>query len=184
MADKKGLQKIGLQIPKIVLKAAGNDPKRLKKIRDLFGKKKQLKFPGMKIGGDAKLKNKDRLTESDIKKAKTMIKSPRDKALDVSKKTMAILKGARDFHSAYKRDEAKVQKKMGGGVAKTAGAQSALGRLEKSGMKMNKGGDAKIKKVISGLHKASALHKGQAKSLESVVKKSTGGMADYYKDII
>tara|TARA_R100000008_G_C3574445_1_gene164281 strand:- start:754 stop:939 length:186 start_codon:yes stop_codon:yes gene_type:complete len=52
MTDKKkGLQKIGLQIPKIVLRAAGNDPKRLKKIRDLFGKKKQLKFPGMKKGG-------------------------------------------------------------------------------------------------------------------------------------
>ena len=46
MTDKKGLQ-----IPKIVLRAAGNDPKRLKKIRDLFGKKKQLKFPGMKKGG-------------------------------------------------------------------------------------------------------------------------------------
>ena len=52
MADKKGLQKIGLQIPKIVLKAAGNDPKRLKKIRELFGKKKQPKLPGMKKGKD------------------------------------------------------------------------------------------------------------------------------------
>ena len=50
MAEKKGLQKIGLQIPKIVLKAAGNDPKRLKKIRELFGKKKQPKLPGMKSG--------------------------------------------------------------------------------------------------------------------------------------
>jgi hypothetical protein len=45
-----------------------------------------------------------------------MIKSPKEKALNVSKKTMAILKGARDFRSAYKRDEAKVQKKMGGGM--------------------------------------------------------------------
>ena len=43
--------------------------------------------------------------------------------------------------------------------------------------KANKGGDAKIKKVISGLHKASALHKGQAKSLQTVLKKSGGGMA-------
>ena len=62
------------------------------------------------------MKDKDRLTESDIKKAKTMIQSPKEKALNVSKKTMAILKGARDFRSAYKRDEAKVQKKMGGGM--------------------------------------------------------------------
>lgn len=41
----------------------------------------------------------------------------------------------------------------------------------------NKGGDTKIKKVIKGLHKASALHKGQAKSLETVIKKSGGGVA-------
>jgi hypothetical protein len=151
MADKKGLQKIGLQIPKIVLKAAGNDPKRLKKIRDLFGKKKQLKFPGMKIGGGV---------------AKTAGSQSATGRIEKSgfEKT---LKKAKDFYSAYKRDKAKVQNKMGGGM-----------------MKYNKGGDAKIKKVISGLHKASALHKGQAKSLESVVKKSTGGMADYYKDII
>ena len=48
----------------------------------------------------------------------------------------------------------------------------------------SKGGDAKIKKVISGLNKASALHKAQAKSLQTVVGKSVGGMADYYKDLM
>ena len=104
------------------------------------------------------------------------------------------LKGARDFYSAYKRDKAKVkkankgklmiiigvgkakkrdkmkvQKKMGGGLS------AATEKLKAQGL--NKGGDAKIKKVISGLHKASALHKGQAKSLQTVVKKSGGGMA-------
>ena len=47
-----------------------------------------------------------------------------------------------------------------------------------------KGGNAKIKKVISGLHKASATHKAQAKSLQTVVGKSVGGMADYYKDLM
>jgi len=36
----------------------------------------------------------------------------------------------------------KPSKKMMGGVAKTAGAQSAMGRLEKSGMTMSKGGMA------------------------------------------
>ena len=68
----------------------------------------------------------------------------------------------------------KVNKKMMGGI--TAGSRSALGRLQKAKM-MNKGGDSKIKKVIKGLHKASALHKGQAKSLQTIVKKSGGGMA-------
>ena len=61
----------------------------------------------------------------------------------------------------------KTKKKMGGGM-----------------MKYNKGGDAKIKKVITGLNKASALHKAQAKSLQTVVGKSVGGMADYYKDLM
>ena len=61
----------------------------------------------------------------------------------------------------------KTKKKMGGGM-----------------MKYNKGGDAKIKKVITGLHKASATHKAQAKSLQTVVGKSVGGMADYYKDLM
>ena len=47
------------------------------------------------------------------------------------------------------------------------------------------GGDAKIKKVIKGLNKASALHKGQAKTLGTLVnKKAVGGMADYYKDLM
>jgi len=59
----------------------------------------------------------------------------------------------------------------------------AMGKLPKT-RKMNKGGDAKIKKVITGLNKASALHKAQAKSLQTVVGKSVGGMADYYKDLM
>ena len=36
------------------------------------------------------------------------------------------------------------------------------------------GGEAKIKKVIGGLKKASKLHAAQAKSLQSVVKATTG----------
>lgn len=39
------------------------------------------------------------------------------------------------------------------------------------------GGEAKIKKVASALHKASRLHKAQAKSLDSVVKASSGKFA-------
>ena len=71
-------------------------------------------------------------------------------------------------------------KKVGG---MTAGSMSGMGRLQKARM-MNKGGDSKVKKVISNLQKASKAHAGQAKTLQSVVKKSVGGMADYYKDLM
>ena len=67
----------------------------------------------------------------------------------------------------------------------TVGSGSAEGRLQKirklkqEGSKykkaMNEGGSVKIKKVISGLKKASKLHQGQAKSLEPLVKKADGG---------
>ena len=45
----------------------------------------------------------------------------------------------------------------------------------------NKG---KVKKVVKALNKASKTHAGQAKTLQSIVKKSVGGMADYYKDLM
>jgi len=48
-------------------------------------------------------------------------------------------------------------------------------RLKNTPPQMKNGGDATIKKVIKGLHKASALHKGQAKSLQTVVKKASKG---------
>jgi len=139
--------------------------------------------------------------------------------------------------SGVKRKDFRGPKPSGAkvGMAVTAGSQSAMGRLQKSGIKKmmsggfgifgkkkkeeekksvqeenankkkkrleelrkeigakkgkmmimiavgkpvkkSKGGDAKIKKVIKGLHKASALHKGQAKSLQTVVKKAKEGL--------
>ena len=139
--------------------------------------------------------------------------------------------------SGVKRKDFRGPKPAGAkvGMAVTAGAQSATGRLEKSGIKKmmsggfgifskkkkkeekksvqeenankkkkrleelrkeigakkgkmmimiavgkpvkkSKGGDAKIKKVIKGLKKASKLHAGQAKSL-STIKLSRGGGA-------
>ena len=39
------------------------------------------------------------------------------------------------------------------------------------------GGEAKIKKVAGALHKASKLHKAQAKSLDSVIKANKGAFA-------
>ena len=94
-------------------------------------------------------------------------------------------KKAKKKSDRLKELKGEIDKMNVGGIAKTAGAQSAIGRLEKSGMKLANGGDTKIKKVIKGLNKASALHKGQAKTLGTLVnKKAVGGMADYYKDLM
>ena len=84
------------------------------------------------------MKDKDRLTKRDMQEAKDILKGDRYKALNVSKPMIAALKEARDFRSAYKRDKAKVQKKMSGGMP-TAGGMSAMGRLQKARM-MNQGG--------------------------------------------
>ena len=94
-------------------------------------------------------------------------------------------KKAKKKSDRLKELKCEIDKMNVGGIAKTAGAQSAIGRLEKSGMKLANGGDTKIKKVIKGLNKASALHKSQAKTLGTLVnKKAVGGMADYYKDLM
>ena len=87
-------------------------------------------------------------------------------------------------HSEYDKKGKLKYTAVNKGAMMTAGSQSAMGRLQKARM-MNNGGDAKIKKVIKGLNKASKLHAGQAKSLGTLVnKKSVGGMADYYKDLM
>ena len=41
-----------------------------------------------------------------------------------------------------------------------------------------------IKSVVAALKKASKAHAAQAVTLEKIAKKSTGGMADYYKDLL
>ena len=52
------------------------------------------------------------------------------------------------------------------------------------------GGEAKIKKVASALHKASRLHKAQAKSLDSITKAKDGKLINqpyngsYIKEIL
>ena len=66
-------------------------------------------------------------------------------------------------------------KKAKVGMAVTAGSQSAMGRLEKSGMaKASKG---KIMKVANKLEKASKAHAGQAKTLRSLKLSRGGGAA-------
>jgi hypothetical protein len=68
-----------------------------------------------------------------------------------------------------------------GGIAKTAGAQSALGRLEKSGMKMNKGGIKTKPKVVKIIGVGKAKNYPGIKKIIEMNKKgkkrfSAGGM--------
>ena len=66
-------------------------------------------------------------------------------------------------------------KKAKVGMAVTAGSQSAMGRLEKSGLaKASKG---KIMQVANKLEKASKAHAGQAKTLKSLKLSRGGGAA-------
>jgi len=64
--------------------------------------------------------------------------------------------------------------KRGGMAGKKSGPPPKSGPTPHG---MRDGGDAKIKKVIGGLKKASKLHAGQAKTLSSVIKKAKGGIA-------
>ena len=48
--------------------------------------------------------------------------------------------------------------------------------------KMNAKGGIQI--VANKLKKASKAHAAQAKTLEKIAKKSTGGLADYYKGVL
>jgi hypothetical protein len=83
-------------------------------------------------------------------------------------------------------------KKAKVGMAVTAGSQSAMGRLEKSGMtkakkgkmmlmiaigKPKKANKGAIMKVANKLEKASKAHAGQAKTLKSIKLSRGGGAA-------
>jgi len=69
-------------------------------------------------------------------------------------------------------------KKAKVGMAVTAGSQSAMGRLEKSGMaKPKKASKGKIMQVANKLEKASKAHAGQAKTLKSLKLSRGGGAA-------
>ena len=97
-------------------------------------------------------------------------------------------------------DEIKVNPK-----SRTSNREKEILREEKrkndAGMtkKANTGAEIKIKKVAKGLHKASALHKKQAKSLDSItnayqgkfikhdsagIKLSNQSLVNYYSDLL
>jgi hypothetical protein len=101
--------------------------------------------------------------------------------------------------SGVKRKDFRGPKPSGAkvGMAVTAGSQSAMGRLQKSGLKLSKGGGAKkgkmmimiavgkpkkankgaIMNVANKLEKASKAHAGQAKTLKSLKLSRGGGAA-------
>ena len=80
---------------------------------------------------------------------------------------------AKDPSGVKKKDWGPKKAKVG--MAVTAGSQSAMGRLEKSGMaKANKGA---IIQVANKLEKASKAHAGQAKTLKSLKLSRGGGAA-------
>jgi len=162
-----GQRKKALDITKrsmdILKKRAKRDKSRLTQSDMERAKRVQMKNEGGVSKAYAiaqRNKSKDRLTESDIKKAKELIKK---------NTPIGEMQG---------RDKARKVKK------KLKNISNQVKGFGKEMLGFDKGGDAKIKKVITGLNKASALHKSQAKSLQTVVGKSVGGMADYYKDLM
>ena len=56
--------------------------------------------------------------------------------------------------------------------------------LERKGKNIKLNSKGGIQNVANKLKKASKAHAAQAVTLEKIAKKSTGGMADYYKDIL
>tara|TARA_R100001079_G_C4416690_1_gene137931 strand:- start:125 stop:559 length:435 start_codon:yes stop_codon:yes gene_type:complete len=79
----------------------------------------------------------------------------------------------RVYPSAYAN--AYASKICAGKIKDPSGVKRKDFRGPKPAGKVN-GGEAKIKKVAGALHKASRLHKAQAKSLDSVVKASRGDL--------
>jgi hypothetical protein len=79
---------------------------------------------------------------------------------------------------AKKRDDAKVKRPNYSGKAPVRFDYTESGA--KRPVKKADGGEIKIQKVAKALHKASGLHKQQAKTLDSI-KKADGGMIDMTK---
>jgi len=146
----------------------------------------------------ARMMNKGGESKGNVSKSEMQVRSGREKA----KKVIGKLKNFKNQSKGFLKEMAGFEKGGGADTGRVGEMKSKIGvlsnKLRRRGMRLTKrdiekagdlvgstapyikkkmGGDAKIKKVIKGLNKASALHKGQAKSLQTVVKKSGGGMA-------
>ena len=147
-------------------------------------KKSGIKDPKV-IATAHSLKNKDRLTESDIKKAKDMIKNPRGKALNITKRSIDILKSSKKQGGMMKYNKGggadfintvKPRKRGNPAVVTNSDERAKKKGIIRKANKYSQGGDAKLKKVITGLKKASKTHASQAKTL-STIKLRGGGAA-------
>jgi len=119
----------------------------------------------------------------DKRNRKEKIKGAIKKAVSVASPVTGAIAAGKKMIDKIKSSKTK-ESSNGSGGASQRGKQNRRPVKKIPVMEARMGGDAKIKKVISGLHKASATHKAQAKSLKTVVSKSVGGMADYYKDLM
>ena len=210
--DTSGPKAIGLQIPKIVLRAARGDPKRLKRIKEIYGRKKQLKFPGMKKGKSVTIKPVGMVFKVEKKLAgglagtaiKGAVKSEPGKALFKTLKSKLKKMYAKGNE---KRSEA--DKKMLKGLfkvdlkrSKADILQDMMKFLYTQGRKAPKGSGPR-KGAAEGLRsyrKLRAYKKKVGKQGEAIIERkaknvklnskggmqkfNTGGMADYYKDIL
>ena len=155
------------------------------KIKDPSGvKRKDFKGPKPTGASEGEFIKKPRPPLRNKKRPRIQM-SPRDIEYQKKKKAYDVLTGNEDRRPRPKR--------MKVGMAVTAGSQSGMGRLQKSGlMKAKKGKEVAIMiavgkpkkankgaimKVANKLEKASKAHAGQAKTLKSLKLSRGGGAA-------
>jgi len=159
------------------------------KIKDPSGvKRKDFRGPKPKGASEGEFIKKPQPPLRNKKRPRIQM-SPRDIEYQKKKKAYDILTGNEDRGPRPKRPI----KRMKVGMAVTAGSQSGMGRLQKSGlMKAKKGKEVAIMiavgkpkkankgaimKVANKLEKASKAHAGQAKTLKSLKLSRGGGAA-------
>ena len=213
--DTSGPKAIGLQIPKIVLKAARGDPKRLKRIREIYSRKKQLKFPGMKKGKSITIKPVGMVFKVEKKLAGGLLGTGIKAAIrsEPYKKTIKKLidKKRKSYNEEIKRrvkrgstmtskelKEFKALEKLDIQGAKSKKifdmTQFVLNEARKYGRKdITKTMRKSRRKIVdygrSINEKIKAMFEKKAKNVKlnskgGMQKFNTGGMADYYKDIL
>ena len=159
------------------------------KIKDPSGvKRKDFRGPKPKGASEGEFIKKPQPPLRNKKRPRIQM-SPRDIEYQKKKKAYDILTGYGDRGPRPKRPI----KRMKVGMAVTAGSQSGMGRLQKSGLMKAKKGKAvaimiaigkpkkankgAIIKVANKLEKASKAHAGQAKTLKSLKLSRGGGAA-------
>ena len=159
------------------------------KIKDPSGvKRKDFRGPKPKGASEGEFIKKPQPPLRNKKRPRIQM-SPRDIEYQKKRKAYDILTGNEDRGPRPKRPI----KRMKVGMAVTAGSQSGMGRLQKSGLMKAKKGKAvaimiavgkpkkankgAIMKVANKLEKASKAHAGQAKTLKSLKLARGGGAA-------